>query len=65
LTVRSEAQADQPAQTLRVRLTEIDAPEKGQAFGNRSKQHRSDVDFKKRAKVRPQTIDRYGEPLRV
>jgi len=63
LTVRCEAQADQPAQTLKVRLAEIDAPEKGQAFGNRSKQHLSDVCFKKQAEVRPQTTGRYGRTV--
>ena len=63
LTMRCEAQADQPAQTIKVRLAEIDAPEKGQAFGNRSKQHLSDVCFKKQAEVRPQTTDRYGRTV--
>ena len=63
LTARCEAQADQPAQTLKIRLAEIDAPEKGQAFGNRSKQHLSDVCFKKQAEVRPQTTDRYGRTV--
>jgi len=46
-------------------MAEIDAPERGQAFGNRSKQHLLDVCYKKQAEVRPQTIYRYGEPLRV
>ena len=63
LTARCDAQADQPAQTMKVRLAEIDAPEKGQAFGNRSKQHLSDVCFKKQAEVRPQTTDRYGRTV--
>ena len=63
LTARCEEQADQPAQTLKVRLAEIDAPEKGQAFGNRSKQHLSDICFKKQAEVRPQTTDRYGRTV--
>lgn len=63
LTARCEAQADQPAQTIKVRLAEIDAPERGQAFGNRSKQHLSDVCFKRQAEVRPQTTDRYGRTV--
>jgi len=46
LTARCEPQADQPAQTLKIRLAEIDAPEKGQSFGDRSKRHLSDVCFK-------------------
>ena len=63
VTARCEPQADQSAQTLKVRLAEIDAPERGQAFGNRSKQHLSDVCFKKQAEVRPQTTDRYGRTV--
>jgi hypothetical protein len=41
----------------------MDAPEKGQAFGNRSEQQLSDVCFKKQAEVRPQTTDRYGRTV--
>ena len=63
LTVRCEAHAEQPATTLKIRLAEIDAPEKGQAFGNSSKQHLSDVCFKEQAEVRPLTIDRYGRTV--
>lgn len=48
---------------IKVRLAEIDAPEKGQSFGNRSKQHLSDLCFKKPATVRPQTTDRYGRTV--
>jgi micrococcal nuclease len=43
---------------LKIRLAEIDAPEKGHAFGNRSKQCLSEVCFKKQAESRPQTTDR-------
>lgn len=50
-------------QTIKVRLAEIDAPEKGQAWGARSKQHLSDVCFEKKAEVRPQTKDRYGRTV--
>ena len=63
LTARCEAQADQPTQTLKIRLAEIDAPEKGQAFGNRSKQRLSDVCFQKQAIVKPQARDRYGRTV--
>jgi len=34
-----------------------------QAFGNRSKQHLSDLCFKKPAQVGPQTKDRYGRTV--
>jgi micrococcal nuclease len=47
-------------QNLRVRFAEIDAPEKGQAFGNRARQHLAEVCFKKQAVVKPQTRDRCG-----
>ena len=63
LTARCEQQADQSAQTLKVRLAEIDAPERGQAFGNRSKQHLSDLCFGKTATVTPLTTDRYGRTV--
>ena len=49
--------------TIKVRLAEIDAPEKGQAWGKRSKQHLSDICFEKQAEVHPQTTDRYGRTV--
>lgn len=45
---------------LRVRLAEIDAPEKSQAFGEVSKRSLSDLAYNKPAMVRVQDIDRYG-----
>ncbi len=50
----------QSRQTNRVRLAEIDAPEKGQPFWRRSKQSLSEVCFDRPARVRIVTIDRYG-----
>lgn len=44
----------------KVRLAGIDAPEKGQAFGARSKQSLSDCAFGRRARVEGEKIDRYG-----
>lgn len=55
------AQCD--GQAVKVRLAEIDAPEKAQAFGARSKQHLSDICFKKSAEVRPQSKDRSGRTV--
>src|SRR5918992_5172250 len=41
-------------QQLKVRLAEIDAPEKSQAYGQRSKQSLSDLVFGKQVKVEQQ-----------
>ena len=48
---------------VKVRLTEIDAPEKKQAFGNRSKQSLSDMCFGKTATLADKGKDRYGRTL--
>lgn len=45
---------------IKVRLAEIDAPEKAQAFGNRSKQLLSELCFGKAATLADQGKDRYG-----
>lgn len=46
-----------------VRLAEIDAPEKQQAFGNRSKEALSDLCFNQLASIAPTTKDRYGRTV--
>jgi endonuclease YncB( thermonuclease family) len=48
---------------VKVRLVEIDAPEKAQAFGNRSKQSLSDLCFNKTTKLDDKGKDRYGRTL--
>lgn len=50
-------------ETLKIRLAEIDAPEKAQPFGNRSKQSLAELCFQKEAEVVPQTLDRYGRTV--
>ena len=45
---------------IRIRLAEIDCPEKGQPFGKKAKQFVSDLCFGKLVKVLPSTVDRYG-----
>lgn len=48
---------------LKVRLAEIDAPEKAQPFGTKSKQALSNLCFGKQAEVAPLTKDRYGRTV--
>lgn len=50
---------------ITVRLANIDAPERSQAFGSRSKQALSSLCFGKRADLQVQTIDRYGRTVAV
>ena len=61
LTARCETLAGM--ENMKVRLAEIDAPEKAQAFGNRSKQHLSDICFKKSATVVAKSRDRNGRTV--
>lgn len=48
---------------VRIRLADIDAPEKAQAFGNTSKQSLSDLCFGKTATLADKGEDRYGRTL--
>jgi micrococcal nuclease len=50
---------------LKIRLANVDAPEKKQAFGERSKQSLSDLCFGKDATYKVQDIDRYGRTVAV
>lgn len=50
---------------LKIRLGNIDAPEKKQAFGERSKQSLSDMCYRKDATYIIQNIDRYGRTVAV
>ena len=47
----------------KIRLMGIDAPEKKQAFGQRSKQHLSDLVFDKQVTVEYSKKDRYGRTV--
>ena len=53
----------QGKQQIKVRLAAIDAPEKAQAFGQRAKQHMSDICFGKQAEVKVIDTDRYGRSV--
>lgn len=48
---------------IKVRLAEIDAPEKAQPFGAKSKRSLSDLCFGKTAELKPLTVDRYGRTV--
>lgn len=50
---------------LKIRLANIDAPEKAQAYGERSKQSLSDLCWGKDATYASQTVDRYGRTVAV
>ncbi len=50
---------------FRIRLDKIDAPEKKQAFGNKSKQYLSNLIFGRKVSVRFKAVDRYGRILGV
>lgn len=52
-----------PEETISVRLAEIDAPEKKQPFGQRSKQSLSELCYLKQSKITPLTKDRYGRTV--
>ena len=49
--------------TLRIRLDQIDAPEKGQPFGSAAKKHLSNKVFGKTVQLKPAGTDRYGRTL--
>ncbi|MES2993056.1 MAG: thermonuclease family protein [Pseudomonadota bacterium] len=62
-TLKVKCATDRGHQSLTVRLAEIDAPEKGQPFGQRSKQHLSDLCLRRNAEVRTTSRDRYGRTV--
>lgn len=47
----------------KIRLSAIDAPESGQAFGNKSKEALSALCFGKQATITPKVTDRYGRTV--
>lgn len=62
-TLKGRCETAHGPQVVRVRLAEIDAPEKRQPFGTRSKQHLAALCFGKSAQVRVQSHDRYGRAV--
>ena len=62
-TLSARCAIDQTSQNIEVRLAEIDAPERAQSYGARSKQNLSALCFRKSADVRPVSLDRYGRTI--
>lgn len=58
-TLTARCEGSDGMENIKIRLAEIDEPEKGQAFGARSKEHLAELCFQKRATVTPRTKDRY------
>lgn len=50
---------------VKIRLANIDAPEKAQAFGQRSRESLAELCFRKDASYETQTIDKYGRTVAV
>ena len=48
---------------VKVRLAEIDAPERRQPFGERSRQQLAALCFQRKAEVRPTARDRFGRTV--
>lgn len=48
---------------IRIRLAQIDAPEKAQAFGRRSEQSLRELVGKKQVELAWKSLDRYGRPI--
>lgn len=59
------ARCGQPGQyeQVKVRLAGIDAPEKAQPFGQRSRQHLAELCFQQQAVITPRSKDRYGRTV--
>lgn len=62
-TLKARCGAPGAYQQLIIRLAEIDAPEKAQPYGQRSRQHLADLCFQTQATIRPATRDRYGRTV--
>ena len=62
-TLSARCAIDRTSQNIEVRLAEIDAPERAQSYGARSKQNLSALCFRKSADVRPVSLDRYGRTI--
>lgn len=48
---------------IRIRLSDIDTPERGQPYGNRARQSLSDLAFGRDARIEVRDTDRYGRTV--
>lgn len=62
-TITARCSTPHGVQNLRIRLAEIDAPETGQPFGDRSKQSLFALCARQVATVAPRNLDRYGRTV--
>ena len=62
-TLTARCRTERTSTTIKVRLAEMDAPEKAQRFGRRSKRHLSDLCFRKTAEIQPISTDSYGRTV--
>lgn len=62
-TLTARCEVERGADNIKVRLAEIDAPEKVQPWGARSRQNLAALCFRKPATIKPQTVDRYGRTV--
>jgi endonuclease YncB( thermonuclease family) len=62
-TLVARCKAGTAPATIKVRLAEIDAPERAQPFGQRSRRHLADICFRREAQVEPISTDSYGRTV--
>lgn len=55
--------AEIDGRSIRIRLAQIDAPERAQAFGRRSEQSLRELVGKKKVELSWKSLDRYGRPI--
>jgi endonuclease YncB( thermonuclease family) len=62
-TLRAHCATVNGPRTLAIRLVDIDAPERGQPFGQRSRQQLAALCLRAAAELRPAAVDRYGRTV--